>query len=825
MLKELIVILLFFLFGSAAFGQNRADRLIKSLDTARASLKPVIYREIAFEYYGKDSDKFLDYSFKSAHTAEINGDKYNQAYALRLVGIAYDMTGNYKEAQKYVEQAYQINKAINAVDGIEACISSLGIIYYNQSKFDKALEMYLDALRLFEKSKLVDSRAITLSHLGGLYVKIGDLPKAAGYYKESYALKDQIKDEKTKAVIINNYIRALQYENAPVEEQIRVLQESLDIKESLGDINGLAVGYQQMSQHLSNAGGSRDDINKYLYKALEYAKKVNDRHLLGEIYYDLGKDYLEFDNDTVMAIKYLDSSYAKGSEIYHLDLLSKSSYLLGRLHFGLENYKHSAAYTSYYALYKDTLYKANYAEEVSKMSAKFEADKKEKEIALLNKQNELNKMEILKSQEQALRQSQEIKLLALAKKNEEALKEKAELEKSKAEMASAQAKMENEKKAQEIDLLSKDKALKAAEALAEKSKRQQAEDKNKLSEEKNKRQGQLLTAAVIGLILILGLVFFVLNGYRQKKKANALLAGQNAAILAQKNEIEDQKVIIEEKNQDIVDSITYAKRLQTAILPTDEFIQTCLPDSFVFFQPKDIVSGDFYWMFKSREKTFFAAVDCTGHGVPGAMVSMVGHNGLNRAVKEFDCNSPAAILDKLNESVIETFEQKGGTEVRDGMDIALCSIEKQNGALHLEYAGANNPVWIVSQQEILSTDSTQLEPNKSMNDVNLFEIKADKQPIGPYDNIKKFSNHSIQLKEGDRVFLFSDGYADQFGSDPANPHKKGGKKFKYANLKRLLMETHQLQITDQKDKLIHVFNQWKSDFEQLDDVCVIGVRV
>ncbi len=818
MLKQILIITVFCILGSHVLGQTRADEMIRSLDTARASLKPVILRNIAFEYYGKDSEKFLDYSLKSANSAKEIGDQYNQAYALRLVGIAYDITGNYQKAQTYVEKAYDINKAIGAIDGIEACISSLGIIYYNQSKFDKALEMYLDALKLYEQRNLIDNKAMTLSHLGGLYVKMGDMPKAVDFYEQSYALKDQIKDKKSKATVINNYVRALQSQNAPYEEQMAVLQESINIKEELGDISGLAVGYQQMSQHISNSGGSREDINKYLFKSLKYARQVNDHRLLGDLYYDIATDYLDFDKDTSLAMSYLDSSYSMGVKTLHLDILSKSSKRLGELHFYKKNYKNSAIYMSYYGTYKDTLYKSEYAESVSKMSARFEAEKKEKEIALLNKQNELNQMEILKSQEEAIRQAQAIKLLALAKKNEEALKEKAELEKSKALMVSEQVKLENERKAQEIDLLNKDKELQAAEALAE---RQKAADRDRLNEEKNKRQGQLLTAAVLGLLLLLGLAFFILRGYRQKKKANAQLAEQNIAIMSQKDEIEDQKIIIEEKNQDIVDSITYAKRLQTAILPTPAFIQSCLPNSFVFFQPKDIVSGDFYWMFQKEETVFFAAVDCTGHGVPGAMVSMVGHNGLNRAVKEFNCTSPSTILDKLNESVIDTFDQKGGEAVRDGMDIALCALSGNT----LSYSGANNPLWIVSERPEIDTNHDKLLPNKSNGHLNLFEIKADKQPIGPYDDIKPFTNHTFEVEKGDRLFLFSDGYADQFGNDPNSPHKKGGKKFKYANLKRLLIDTHELSIDGQKDELVSVFNTWKSDFEQLDDVCVIGVRV
>ncbi len=264
-------------------------------------------------------------------------------------------------------------------------------------------------------------------------------------------------------------------------------------------------------------------------------------------------------------------------------------------------------------------------------------------------------------------------------------------------------------------------------------------------------------------------------------------------------ELKLQKDLIEEKNREVMDSIHYAQRLQTAILPTAQYIYENLRDSFILFKPKDIVSGDFYWMTDIDGKVYVAAVDCTGHGVPGAMVSIVGANGLNRCVKEFGLKYPGEILNKLRELVIETFNSSHDGEVKDGMDIALLAIDKQTKKV--EYAGANNPLWIA---------------HKTTKEMEV--IKADKQPIGKFDHAVPFSTHELQLAEGDCLYIFTDGYADQFGG-------MKGKKLKYKPFQEMLLSNMHLPMHEQKDLIEDAFVEWMSDFEQVDDVCVIGLRL
>jgi serine phosphatase RsbU (regulator of sigma subunit) len=264
---------------------------------------------------------------------------------------------------------------------------------------------------------------------------------------------------------------------------------------------------------------------------------------------------------------------------------------------------------------------------------------------------------------------------------------------------------------------------------------------------------------------------------------------------AAKKRIEEQRAQLQYKNKEVTDSITYAERIQKAILPSQQVFENYLPNSFVVYMPKDIVSGDFYWIEKKENKIFFAVADCTGHGVPGAMMSVIGQNILNRAVNEFGLRTPALILDKLNDLIGEAFA-KSGADVRDGMDIALCSLDLVTNVL--EFAAANNPLYIIDGD-------------------GLREIKASKQPIGRFENKKPFANHEIRLKKGDSVYLLSDGMADQFGGPQ-------GKKFKYKQIKDLLQRIHDKPNAEQKNSIMADFLNWKGKNDQIDDVCLIGVK-
>lgn len=273
---------------------------------------------------------------------------------------------------------------------------------------------------------------------------------------------------------------------------------------------------------------------------------------------------------------------------------------------------------------------------------------------------------------------------------------------------------------------------------------------------------------------------------------------RTAEVVEQKNIAEHQRHLVEEKNKEILDSINYAKRIQSAILPPSRLVSENLERSFILYKPKDIVAGDFYWMEAIDGLVLFAAADCTGHGVPGALVSVVCHNALNRAVKEFGLREPGKILDKTRDIVISEFE-KSDNEVKDGMDISLCALNAKTN--NLQWAGANNPLWIIRAGE-----------------TEIIEFKADKQPIGKYLDPKPFTTHSVQLNMGDTFYVFTDGYADQFGGEK-------GKKFKSSSMKELFCSIQEQHMSLQKETIDQVFENWRGAHEQIDDVSVIGVRV
>ncbi|MBI3133764.1 MAG: SpoIIE family protein phosphatase [Bacteroidetes bacterium] len=326
---------------------------------------------------------------------------------------------------------------------------------------------------------------------------------------------------------------------------------------------------------------------------------------------------------------------------------------------------------------------------------------------------------------------------------------------------------------------------------------------------------------LVAIVLLLTGIFVTRWRTRQlrlnQKKLETIIEQRTA-------EVKSQNEMLEEKNKEITDSIFYSRRIQRSVLPAKEKVAKLLANYFIFFRPKDIVSGDFYWAEKSldKTKTFFAVADCTGHGVPGAMVSLIGTRALTSALRESGITRASEILDNVNESMIESFTDTAtGTVIKDGMDIALCSVDYSTpGQVAFQYAGAQNSCWIVraEQDADIQVNGARLEPNLVAHGYKLFEIKADKQPIGYFETRVLFRNNDVVLKTGDRIYLYSDGFADQFGGEK-------GKKFKYKTLKELILSIQNQPINQHYEAVRNAFYDWKREFEQIDDVCVMGVEV
>ncbi len=312
-------------------------------------------------------------------------------------------------------------------------------------------------------------------------------------------------------------------------------------------------------------------------------------------------------------------------------------------------------------------------------------------------------------------------------------------------------------------------------------------------------------------------LFFIVRAYmnwRMKSVEKERIILENTVkerteeIEQSKEEIETQRDELYKQKQEIVDSINYAKRIQQAVLPSEELLNDVLHDYFVFFKPRDIVSGDFFWVKKIRNFSFVVAADCTGHGVPGAFMSMLGSSFLNEIVSSRTLDSAAEILNRLRNKVKKSLHQKGEEgEQKDGMDISLLIIDWDSS--DLQFAGAYNSLYIVRKKE---------DSEESEDAYEVIKLKADRQPIGIYLHEKDFTNHSFKLKKGDTLYALSDGYVDQFGGDT-------GGKFKSGRFQKMLLSFQDKSMDEQKQILIRTFTKWKRDFEQVDDVLVMGIRV
>lgn len=450
---------------------------------------------------------------------------------------------------------------------------------------------------------------------------------------------------------------------------------------------------------------------------------------------------------------------------------------------------------------------------------KMDAENKEKELILLKQAKELQDAELQKREldlkqqnletekkEQGLvllEKERQIQNLKYEQQKSLLLKQQLEAEKKVLELE----KLSNEKKSKELELeanrnqlsVTSSKLNKTTNALYKRAREASVTQKeiSVLSREKDVKERELkqsknfISYISMGLAVILIFSILLFRNILQKKKAHSLLELKTV-------EIASQKKVIEEKNKDITDSINYSKRIQEAILPSRELKKKLFHNAFVLFKPKDIVSGDFYWFSEKNGTRLIAACDCTGHGVPGALMSMVGNNTLNQIVNERGIIEPNEILNNLDKEVRKALKQGENTNSKDGMDVALITFKSPN---EISYAGAHRPLWIIRGN-------------------TLEEIKANKISIGGHqsDEEVNFTNHNIKLSKGDSVYIFSDGFADQFGGE-------GKKKLMTKNFKKLLQSIQHLGMPEQEEHLDNAIENWKGNLEQVDDILVIGIRI
>jgi serine phosphatase RsbU (regulator of sigma subunit) len=607
-----------------------------------------------------------------------------------------------------------------------------------------------------------------LNRLGNLQRLLQDKSNALKNLQETMTLYEKIEDSQRLIIVLID-LGELYRIDLKNEEAQKYYNKALPYLGRVKEPAPKIYFYGSMGTNLKSLKKYDENI-KYIQQGVDIAKEAKNQAMLAGCYIFMGETWYDKKNPG-KAREYFELAMEQGKLINNFPVISACL-----LHLAMTEFEKGK--------FQEVL---KLGTEGLKVSIEGQSLEDQKELSFLL----FRTYDTLRNASMALKMHKQYVTLKDSLSNEASIKKFAEVEYS----------------AKEAKLISEQESKEQALVLEQ-------ERRQVITAAESKKKNVIIFSVVFGLILLLIFSVVIFNRFKITQK--------------QKQIIEKQKVIVDEKNKEILDSITYAKHLQQAILPSLDQINQCFSESFVLYKPKDIVAGDFYWMevveslemrVKSATNTnnsqliLIAVADCTGHGVPGAMVSVVCSNALNRAVKEFGIIEPGKILDKVRELVVETFE-KSGNEVKDGMDISLCAVFSTPNSewqgkpaivgnplqhLTIQWAGANNALWYVHKGE-------------------LKEIKPDKQPIGKYAEETPFTTHNLELASNDILYLFTDGYADQFGG-------RHGKKLKFKQLKDLVTTISGLPLKQQSAELDKSFEEWRGDIEQVDDVCVIGIKI
>lgn len=740
-------------------------------DTIRINiLKELIEAENDDKVWVVYNDQMLKLSEKGVASSP-SGSSLKRFYlksvasAFNNIGFLANNRGDISKALTYYQKSLKIQEEIKDKGGIANSTNNIGYIHNSHGDIPKALDYYHKSLRIYEEmldenknsnetQNIKKGIAYSLNNIGQIYLNQGDVAKTLDCYYRALKIREEIKDPKGISQSLNNIGFALYNHGNPScksskeiclkEGRLKAFEyytRSLKLREEINDQRGIAIS-------LSNIGGAYSDM--------------------GDPDCTVSKEECLRSGQN-KALEYFQRSLVILEEIKDKWGIANSLNDIGTILLEQQRVAEAMVYANRgFQTSKELGYPVNIKKASSLLKKIYKKQNKYKEALAMHE---------LEIQMRDSITNEETKKSSIKKQFQYEYEKKA---------AADSIKNREEQKVRNAQLTA-----------------QQAQ----LKQEKTKR-----FALYGGLILVLIFAAFMFNRYKitqqqrntialQKTKVDKAyieLNHQNEEIAKQRDEIGKQKYTLEAHQKEIIDSITYAKRLQEAILPPKDFITEHFPENFIVYKPKDLVAGDFYWAESYADKFLIAAADSTGHGVPGAIVSVVCSNALNRSLKEFGLTEPGPLLDKTRELVLETFA-KSSSDVKDGMDISILCIDKHNKKI--SWAGANNPLWI-------------LLPNAE----TLSEIKANKQPIGKADNPLPFTTHEIEYAEGTTFYLITDGYADQFGGPK-------GKKFKYKSLKDLLVTNATASMEKQSELLSNTFSNWKGNLEQVDDVCIISIMI
>jgi serine phosphatase RsbU (regulator of sigma subunit) len=715
----------------------------------------VFFLLVSFGLFSQLASKIAEFEKKLQNAT----DTKSKIQLLNTLGELY-LRSEPSKARKYSMSAFELSTKTNNAQGkINSC-NTIGNSFYLEGDYSSSLSYYLKGLKLVEE--INDKKGISNSMLGisNIYSAQKNYKMALEYLQKCLKISEDLNDKSSISGCYNN-IGIIYMDLKDFDKALDYQLKSLKLKEEIQDQKG-------MSSNLGNIGTiyylqeKYDWALTYQLRAFEIRKELSNKKGIAMSYIDLGNiyekqgKYEDAVQSQLNAVKIAkEVGYKVALKVAYLSLSSVYE-KLNDPKSALENYK-------LYTIINDSIFNKENSEKLIEMQAHFDSERKEKEIALLTKER---RIQDLQGKQQELEISKQ-KMEAAERTKEIALKEN-ELQSEK---------LLNEAKNREIKI---------------------KESEIKVQESEIKNQRMLRNSIIGGLAMVIVVVLLLAIGIRQKIKANKNLEVKNRAIAEAYQIIERNRDEIAEKNKNITDSINYASTIQQAILPSKEEMSNTLKEYFIFYKPKDIVSGDFYFYAEQHGKTVVAVADCTGHGVPGAFMSMIGNDILNKIIIENGITQPAHILNHLNQGVKKALKQTDQySETNDGMDIAICSIDMKTKTL--EFAGAIRPLYYFSGE--------------------LNEIAGNKVSIGGFTSEDYvFANHTVKLNEGDSVYIMTDGYVDQFGGEK-------GKKFMAKNLKQLLAEINGNNMTDQRHKLKKTFTDWMGDTVQVDDILVMGIRL
>ncbi len=751
-MKLKVIFILMLLTSLNSQGQDAVDSL-NSIISGNAKLENKLdaYKEIC-NVLPSPSDAG-EIGREGIELALSNNKYIHASYIAENIGYRMIFEVNADSAMLYFVLSCKYALKAEDYDQAMTLTNNIGYTHNYVGRPDSAIYYYEKALTYVSKAKDPEGEQANIySNLGLIYLHKGVLNKALDYSIDAMKIRESMDDGVGLGMSYIN-VGGVYEHMTQNEEAYRYYKKGAEACEQAGDLNCELSAKSNMGTILFNKEQYEDALSLY-ESVYEKAKAANLKRVEANSLTNMGTALSSMKNHEKALDAYMKALKIR-QEINHKIGLAESMNAIAKV-YHIQG-KHDEALT-YFKKAKAA------GEEVSNLRIVTRAVK-----------GMVEHYAFIGNYKEAYNQHLEyvtLKDSVLNKENKEIVQ-------------TLEAKFKSAEKEKEL-------ALKEAELIKEQQARQKeqviAERKDRDSKAQARQDELLRYAFAVGFILMAIIAIIAFRSYRSKQKANLLIS--------------EQRDVLNEKNKEILDSINYAKRIQTAILPPDKLVKEHLPNSFIIYKPKDIVAGDFYWLNTIKAQSgndnlvLFAAADCTGHGVPGAMVSVICNSGLNRATREFGLSNPGQILDKTRELVIAEFE-KSEEEVQDGMDIALCALEGNT----LKYAGAHNPLWIIRN------GAKEVE-----------EIKAHKQPIGKYSNPQAFPTHEVSLNKGDSFYIFSDGFIDQFGGEK-------GKKFKSANFKQLLVSIQQEDMSKQQSLLHEAFETWRADFEQLDDVCVIGVRV